>query len=191
MSQTLPRPMTADEFLAWDTLQPDCRHELIDGVPVAMTGARQQHDAVMANVFGVIWQQLRGKSCRVFSPDVALRMPNGNVRRPDVGVHCPPFDSNALFAATPVLVVEVLSPSTRSVDLARKLGEYWSVPSMRFVLLIEPNVPQVTFWWRTEHFWDSRVFEDLDATVQMTELTLHLALVDIYEGLSFAPRLVG
>ena len=118
-------------------------------------------------------------------------MLNGNVRRPDVGVHCPPFDSNALFAATPVLVVEVFSPSTRSVDLARKLGEYWSVPSMRLVLLIEPDMPQVTFWWRTEHFWDSRVFEGLDEVVEMTELNLHLTLADIYEGLSFAPRLVG
>ena len=191
MSQTLPRPMTADEFLAWDTLQPDARHELIDGVPVARAGATLRHDAILGNVFGHLWQQLRGQSCCVFSPSLALRMPNGNVRRADVGVRCPPFDSDALFAATPVLVVEVLSPLTRSVDLARKLEEYWSVPSMRFVLLIEPDMPQVTSWSRAEYCWVSRMFDGLDKVVPMTELALCLTLANIYEGLSFAPRLVG
>lgn len=182
MSQTLPRPMTADEFLEWDTLQPDARHELIDGAPVARPGATLRHDAILGNVLGHLWQQLRGQSCRVFSPNLALRMPNGNVRRADVGVHCPPFDGDTLFAATPMLVAEVLSPITRSDDLARKLGEYWSVPSMCFVLLIEPDMPQVTLWARAEHCWDSRVFEGLDKVVSMTGLALRLIVADIHEG---------
>ena len=53
MSQTLKRPMTADEFLEWDLLQPDCRHEPVDGVPVAMTGtmtgASGRHDSIVTN----------------------------------------------------------------------------------------------------------------------------------------------
>ena len=191
MSQSLSHAMTPDEFLDWDLLQPDCRHELVDGLPVAMTGARQVHDVILGNIFANLWIQLDGKPCRVATPDIALRMANRNVRRPDVTVYCPPFDANALFAASPTLVVEVLSASTRPSYLARKLSEYYEVPSIRYVLLVEPTQPQVTFWWRTVGFWDSKVFDTLNGVIETSEPDLCLGLALIYKDVIFPPRLVS
>jgi len=59
------------------------------------------------------------------------------------------------------------------------------------VLLVEPDAPEVIFWSRGEGAGESRTLRGLDATVEIGEPALRLRLTDIYEGLSFAPRLVG
>src|SRR5690348_12021605 len=72
MSHAVARQtMTAAEFLAWDLGQPG-RHELVDGVPSAMTGARQRHDRVVVNLLAALHRQLRGGPCRAFTADTAV-----------------------------------------------------------------------------------------------------------------------
>ena len=193
MRQHAFHTMSAAGFLDWDLEQPDCRHELVDGVPVAMTGARQRHDEVVINTMLLIGPQLRAGPCRLFTADVAVRVPNGNVRRPDVGVHCGSFDDAATYAAAPRLVVEVLSPSTRAFDLARKLEEYKSIDSLDHILLVDPDAPEIILWARTaEQPWTHEIREGLDATIAMPALNISLRLADLYDGLTFraAPRLI-
>lgn len=193
MSQHATLPMLADEFLEWDLEQPDCRHELVDGVPVAVTGARQRHDQVVVNAVVTMGQQLRGGPCRVFSADVAVRIPHGNVRRPDLGVHCGPFDDAATYAAAPRLIVEVLSASTRAFDQLRKLEEDKTIDSLDYILLVDPEVAEVILWSRdAARAWQHRIIEGLDAVVEMPALGVVVALADPYEGLTLktVPRLV-
>jgi Uma2 family endonuclease len=193
MSERSIRRMTADEFLEWDLTQPDARHELVDGVPVAMTGASQRHDLVVVNTLAELRTKLRGGPCRPLTPDVAVKIPNGQVRRPDVTVHCAGFDERALFAAEPRLVVEVLSPSTRAFDRVRKLEEYKSVPTLAHILLIDPDAPEVMLWSRDAGgTWGLAIIEGRDAVVELGALDMSLRLADLYEGLTFqpVPRLV-
>ena len=89
--------MSAEEFLAWG-LHQELRYELVDGVPVAMAGARQRHDRIVMNAQGLMYAQLRGTACRNFSADIAVRVPAGNIRRPDAGIDCGAFDGNATTA---------------------------------------------------------------------------------------------
>ena len=204
MSEGAIHRMTADEFLEWDLTAPDHRHELVDGVPVpqhgwrddgpvAMTGASQRHDLIVVNVLGELRAKLRGGPCRPLTADVAVRIPNGQVRRPDVGVHCSAFNENAPSTAEPTLVVEVLSRSAESTDRYRKLEEYKTVPSLRHILLVDPATPQAVLWSRdAAGAWGYAVLTGLDAMAEFSGIGASLRLADIYEGLTFrpAPRLV-
>ena len=183
------RAMTAEAFLDW-CLGQEGRWELVDGVPVAMAGARRGHDLVVVNALTSLRPALRGGPCQPFTGDFAVRIPNGNIRRPDVGVDCGPVDLNSLTATDPRLVIEVLSPSTRTFDAIGKLREYQRVPGLRHIILVDPDEPRVWHWRRPENGpWTDLLLEGLDAVIDLPDLGATLALRDLYEGLTFRPRL--
>jgi Uma2 family endonuclease len=98
-----------------------------------------------------------------------------------------------MVADTPRLVAEVLSPTTRDFDTFGKLDEYKRIGSLQWILLIEPNAPEVTAWSRDgSKQWVKKVFENLAEEISMPELGIELSLNAIYEGVSFplTPRLV-
>jgi len=180
--------MTQDAFLEWCQNQ-EGRYELIDGVPVAMAGAKRQHDRIAANLGGMLFAALRGHRCQNFTADFAVRIPSGNVRRPDAGIDCAPFDRDALAAGAPVFVAEVLSPSTRTFDQFQKLEEYKSVPGLRHILLIDPDAARVSLWSRDgDEPWRLSTMEGLDAVITLNEPEIAIDLATLYEGTTFPPR---
>lgn len=186
------RYMTADEFLDWQAGQ-DQLHELVDGAPRAMVGARSAHDRLVMNLARELGVQFRGKKCRPFSESLAVRIPAGNVRRPDIGVDCGPYDGNATSAAEPKLVIEVLSPSTRGIDQFRKVDEYKTIPGLDHILLVDPDVAEAILRSRgADGAWRAEDFVGLDAVIELPALGLTLRLADLYEGLTLRtlPRLV-
>ena len=193
MSEGAIRRMSPDEFLQWDLEAADHRHELVDGVPRAMVGARRGHDRIVMNCARDIGVQLLDSPCQPFSEAVAVVMPRGNVRRPDLGVDCAPLDPAATAAGEPRLVIEVLSRSTRALDQVGKLDEYKTVECLDYIVLIDPELPEVIVWSRNdERVWRHRPLRGLDAAIDMPTLRLTLRLADIYRGITFrpAPRLV-
>jgi Uma2 family endonuclease len=186
MNRPALRRMTADDFLEWDSGQPDARHELIDGAAVAMTGARRRHDRIVVNAVAALSDRLRGGRCEPFTADIAVRIPNGNVRRPDIGVDCGPAEDAMTYAAAPRLLAEVLSPATRAFDLARKLEEYKSIPGLEYVLLVDPEAPEVILWSRdAARAWGHAVFTGLAATIELPALGVALPLSELYRGIAF------
>jgi Uma2 family endonuclease len=188
MSERAIRRMDADEFLEWGLYQ-DCRYELVNGVPMAMAGAKRRHDQIVANALGLLYLATRGGRCLPFTADTAIRIPSGNIRRPDAGIDCGAYDDDATTADAPVLVVEVLSPSTRDFDMFAKLDEYKTVPSLRHIVIIDPDTPQAYHWSRTEDdAWRHALLEGLEQTIAMPDIPCTLALAALYEGLTFQPR---
>ena len=180
--------MTPEAFLTWVQAQ-DQRYELVDGVPVAMAGAKRRHDQIVVNALGELRNQLRGSSCRPFSSDTAIRIPAGNIRFPDAGVDCGKFDDDATSAATPTVVIEVLSASTRDFDLFGKLEEYKTVPGLRHIVLVNPDEPQIIHWTRSDKCeWIYKTLEGLESALELPVLKATLPLSDLYEGLEFYPR---
>src|SRR5436309_5805030 len=122
MAEPQLRRMSQDEFLGWQDQQ-DRLYELVDGVPVLplkmMTGASQAHDRVVVNIIRELANQLRGGPCRPTTDDLAVRIPAGNVRRPDVTVECGEAGRRELAVREPRVVIEVLSPSTMTFDRIR------------------------------------------------------------------------
>ena len=192
MSEPAIRRMTANEFLDWCQHQ-EGRHELVDGMPVALTGARRVHDRLTGNALGMLYGLLRGHRCHLFTADTGVRIPAGNIRRPDAGIDCGSFKPNETWADAPFLVLEVLSPSTRTFDLFDKVEEYKTIESLRHILLGDPDLPEVRHWSRTRDAdWTQTTYAGLDALIQLPDLSGNLDLATLYDGLTFTlrPRLV-
>lgn len=189
MSDHAARRMTADEFLEWHLRQEE-RYELVDGVPVAMAGSKRRHDQVVVNALGLIIGGLGGSgACVPFTADTAIRIPAGNIRYPDLGVDCGRFRDNETWADAPALAIEVLSDSNRAFDLARKLEEYKTVASLRHIIFVDQDAPEVIHWRRDPGgIWDSETLDGLDATVSIPDLDLTLSLAALYARLEFRPK---
>ena len=190
MSQAVQRTMGFDEFEVWQSHQ-DVRCELVEGQPVAMTGATFAHDIVVSNLSFALGVQLRakGSGCRAFTADIGLVTGPNTLRRPDVAVYCPPFDGRASRSDKPVLVAEVASASTELVDQLFKVDEYRALASLQTILLVEPERLDIGVWERHEGAaWiHRRLTGNLAATLDIPGLGLSLAVADIYDGVTLPP----
>ena len=141
---TLPKPlrMSADEFLAWAMDQPEGRYELASGEVVAMAPERAAHALAKAEAWRALRRAIRdgGLPCQAFPDGMAVRIDDGTVYEPDATVRCGPrLDDDAVEFSDPVIVVEVLSPSTRARDAGAKLEDYFRLPSVRHYLLLRTD----------------------------------------------------
>jgi len=188
MPQLKPKAMSTEEFLAWQ-LEQDRLYELVDGQPrlplKMMTGATRNHDRVTVNALGLLFNQLRGKPCRPCTDDIAVQIPAGNIRRPDLLVDCGKGGPKDMLAADPRLVIEVLSPSTMEFDRLVKLEEYKTVPSINTILLINTEAPQTSIHRRQKAGWDFHMIEDIEATIEFADIGAALTLRDLYDGVEF------
>lgn len=132
------RPMTADEFLAWEETQ-TLKHEFVRGEVFAMTGGVDRNNTVAINLLVVLRQHLRGTPCRVYGSDVKLRVDAADCFfYPDVMVTCSGTDlGQRRLKREPVLVVEVLSPSTAAFDRGEKFADYRQLPSLSEYLMVD------------------------------------------------------
>ncbi len=130
--------MTAAEFLAWDATQ-TIKHEFVQGEVFAMAGGEDRNNSVALNLVVALRQHLRGSPCRVYASDVKLRVEAADSYfYPDLMVTCSAADAaDRLIKREPVLVVEVLSPSTAAYDRGDKFADYRMLPSLREYLLID------------------------------------------------------
>jgi Uma2 family endonuclease len=151
------RKMTADEFLAMD-FGSDKRLELVDGVIVAMTGGTEPHARVAGNILAYLRQALRGSGCRAYGSDMGLKTNENTTRYPDVTIHCGnPYaveNADARELSNPVVIFEVLSPSTVTIDQGVKLQEYELIASLRTIVFVDAHAETVRIAERIgPHSW--------------------------------------
>jgi Uma2 family endonuclease len=132
--------MTVSEFLAWATAQRG-RYELVRGEIVAMAPERARHNLAKAAVFRALSDAVAkaGLPCTVFTDGMTVVIDNDTSREPDAAVQCnvaTDLDSTVLEA--PLIVVEVVSPSSERDDTGDKLVEYFSIASIRHYLIVNP-----------------------------------------------------
>ncbi len=188
MSERAAYRMTADAFLRWHEQQADQRYELVDGIPVAMAGARRRHDQIVVNALVALGGHLGVGPCRPFSGDTAIRISEYQVRYPDLGVDCGRFLDDELAADAPLMVLEVLSESTRAFDLLGKVEEYKSVPSLRHIVLVDTAEPKIIHLRRDNGTWVYRTLVGFAAILDIPDLEFTLSLEALYRGLKFSPR---
>jgi Uma2 family endonuclease len=140
MSTALKR-MTADEFLLWAEGK-EGRWELHDGVPAMMSPERLLHIRAKARVSFALEDAVRRAklACEVFVDGVSVRIDAEAIFVPDATVVCGPRrPDDAIAIADPIIVVEVLSPSTAAIDHGRKLSGYFSLKSVQHYLILDPE----------------------------------------------------
>jgi Uma2 family endonuclease len=143
--------MTVDEYLAWAETQPG-RYELYAGVVYAMTPERAVHAkvkfAVQASLAAAIGRA--GVNCHMLPDGMTVRVDIDSAHEPDALVYCgAELPNSAIEVPNPVVVVEVLSPSTRFIDASAKLAGYFRLESVQHYLIVDPDKPLVVHHERT------------------------------------------
>ena len=180
MTVALRRPMTLDEFLAWERGQ-ELRYEF-DGVrPVAMNGGTLAHSIIATNLVRALQDRLRGKPCRAFRGDVKVVVA-GRVRYPDAIVTCSPVDTSSDIVPEPVVVFEVLSRSTAGTDRIEKNGEYGTTPSIRRYVMLEQTRQAATVFTHTDGGWAGHLVKG-DKMLSLPEIGVELPLAELYDGI--------
>jgi Uma2 family endonuclease len=182
MSVAAQRPMTIDEFLAWEASQ-ELRWEFDGFAPVAMTGGTAGHSAIQRNIIAVLAPRLRGSPCQVYTADLKIQVA-GSIRYPDASVVCSPVPRSATVVSDPVVVFEVLSPGTASIDHFVKNQEYRDTPSIQRYVILEQDFMGATVFARTDDDWVGHVL-GADAMLTMPEIGVELRLAELYEGVDF------
>ncbi|APW46188.1 Uma2 family endonuclease [Rhodoferax antarcticus] len=176
--------LTADDYLSGE-LTSDIRHEYVDGEVYAMAGAGEAHNLIALNVASFLRSHARGGPCRVFISDMKLHVATWKAfYYPDVMVVCDPDDAQTYYKQSPSLVVEVLSPSTESIDRREKMLAYRTLPSLREYLLIAQDKRQLELYRRADDGdWLVAVRAETGA-VQLDSVNASLALDEVYEDVN-------
>ena len=140
---------TLAEFLAWEENQPE-RHEFFRGDTFAMVGGTARHNRVILNLASRIGDHLDGTKCQVFAENMKVQITEGALY-PDVVVACGKAEAGDEQTVTdPMLIIEVLSPSTKGYDKREKFILYRTLASLREYALIDPAKREVEVFTLTE-----------------------------------------
>lgn len=141
MTEPARARMSSDEFIAWAMDQPRGeRYELVAGEIVAMAPERSAHALTKGLVFRRLAEAIEtaGLACTAYPDGMAVAIDEATTYEPDALVRCgPPLPDDAVRLTDPVIVVEVLSPSTRARDAGAKLEDYFRLPSLRHYLIVK------------------------------------------------------
>lgn len=133
-------------YRSWAEAQPCGRFEWVDGEVVAMAPERVNHARVKARVWRALDRAIEQAKapCEALPDGITVEVGNRTDYEPDAVVNCGErIEGNEVAAPRPVIIVEVLSPSTRSVDSGRKLADYFTLDSVRHYLTVRADKPQV------------------------------------------------
>ena len=154
MSASALPHMTADEFIAWTTAQPKgARYELVDGEIYAMASQRSSHALAAFRIARRLAEgvEAAGLDCTVYADGMAVEIDATTVYEPDAIVRRgPQLPGDAVRVSDPLIVVEVLSPSTRAVDTGLKLAGYFRIASLRHYLVVRAEARTVVHHARDE-----------------------------------------
>jgi Uma2 family endonuclease len=179
-------PIAVAEYLAGES-RSDRKHEFIEGIVYAMVGASNTHNRIATNVTGLLHGQLRGQPCEVFNADakVRVRLPTGTrFYYPDASVVCQPNDPNDSFHDAPVVVVEVISESTRRTDEHEKREAYTAIDSLQVYVMLEQEAAVAVVYRRGETGFVRQAFAGGDAVIQLPEIGCALRLADVYANVT-------
>ena len=160
------------------------KSEYIHGEILAMSGASLAHTLITLDIATELNIQLRGSTCKVITNDMRVRTgPKGSYFYPDVVVFCgaPQFEDNVFDTLlNPILVVEVLSPSTEAYDRGEKFAHYQKLTSLREYVLVAQDRIQVDHYRLMETQWVRQTFRALEDVLLLNSIECKLPLQDIY-----------
>lgn len=184
MGEPAVKLMTVDEFLHWED-GTDRRFELIHGQPVMMAPPAPLHGALAMRMGRALGNRLQ-PPCEVLGEaGILLPWSGRNFYVADLAVSCTPL-GNELWCPDPVLIVEVLSPSTEALDRTVKLRAYRRLPSVQDILLVSSVEVAVEHYARAGDGWR---FYDLGPgdTIRLAGLRIELPIDALYAGLDLGP----
>jgi len=180
MNVQLPLHMDQKAFLAWAESQEE-RYELDRGRVIMMTGGSRGHWQITANLIRALQARFDPVRFAVL-PEFGVSLDVGSIRFPDVVIDVAGEKPSDQTATSPLLIVEVLSPSSERIDLGDKAAEYLGLPSLRAYLVIAQDEMKAWVWMRGAHGFTpgAAVLEGAEAVVRVEALGLELPFAEIY-----------
>ncbi|HEY8034077.1 MAG TPA: Uma2 family endonuclease [Methylobacter sp.] len=167
--------ISEEDYLAGE-LTSEIKHEYVDGYVYAMAGASRNHERIAGNVYREFGNHLKNKPCEPFSSDLKIKT-GSRFFYPDVMVVCAENKQHDYYTESPVIIVEVLSKSSRRMDETTKRIAYQSIPGLKEFVLIEQDFVDVEVCrksegWVSNHYFmgDSVRFDAIDLTLTVEEI---------------------
>lgn len=181
MSALPQKRMSVDEYLAWAERNPG-RYELDDGVVYAMSPEGAGHAKIKFAVQTALAQGIRarGLPCHMLPDGMTVRVEARSAFEPDALVYCgQEIAASAVEVPNPVIVVEVLSPSTRHIDASKKLAGYFRLRSVAHYLIVDPTEPLILHHTRgTGETILTHIVRE--GSIKLDPPGLELAMADVY-----------
>jgi Uma2 family endonuclease len=181
---------TLEEYLELDKNSEE-RYEYFDGEVFAMAGGSPNHARISGNAYSTLQAKLKGGRCEAFNSEMRIKVPSAlPYRYPDASIVCgePSFDEidGQQMLVNPILIVEVLSPSTAAYDLVDKFAAHQSIDSFREYLLISQDRPHVIQHVKqSKRRWLRIEIVGMEGEVKLESVGATLALSELYERVNF------
>lgn len=173
------RYLTPEEYLEGE-LDAEIKHEYVAGQVYAMVGVSRAHNTIALNLAAALRTHLRGRPCQTFMADMKVRTDDAFFY-PDVVVTCDPGDRHDYYVERPLLVVEVLSPSTEARDVLDKRIAYQTLSSLEDYVLIAQHKVEVRIYRRLDNGWEVETCTGAD-TAHLNSVGLDIPVATIYDG---------
>ncbi len=169
------------------------RHEYVDGQIFAMAGESKNHNRLASKVCSSLILHLGDGDCEAFFESVKVRVSPTRYYYPDVVVSCsePEEDEDAYIIEDPILIVEVLSPTTMRNDRVEKMNAYQKLSSLLEYVVVSQESVRVEVYrhQQADEVWQCEVFDDLESEVSFQSVGLTMKLADIYRRVRFVAEI--
>jgi Uma2 family endonuclease len=153
------------------------KHEYVDGCVYAMAGTSKNHEKLVSNLVKTLGNHLENMPCDVFGSNIKVHVSQTRFYYPDVMVVCSDDEGDEYYTEKPILIVEILSKSTRRKDHTEKRFAYQQVKTLQEYILIEQDTVHIevsrrSLTWASEHYFleDDVFFESLDLKVPVVDI---------------------
>src|SRR5713101_3100902 len=176
--------LTVDEFLRWED-GTDTRYELLGGFVVAMAPPAARHSLLSTALGGEIRSALRPRPpCRVYGEAGIVRPDrNDTCYVADLAMTCEPLRADDRLIRDPILIVEILSPSTAAFDRQTKVADYRRIPAVQQILLIDSESVFAEILRRDGDRWITELVQGPAATLSLNSVPVSILMAELYEGI--------
>ena len=192
MAEAAVKGMTVDEFLHWED-GTDTRYELLDGFVVAMAPPVPAHGFLAARLCIAIGSALRSRPPCMVQIEAGVARPDRDDTYyvADLAVTCNPPPPDEPVIRDPLLIAEVLSPTTASHDRQRKVADYRQIASVQEILLIDSQTVFAEVLRRSGDHWITEIVQGPAAILSLTSIPVAIPMAELYEGIPLPVPRVG
>lgn len=181
----LKTKISVQDYLAGEEIS-QVKYEYVHGEVYAMAGTSDNHNRIAVNLTTLFSVHLRNSPCEPFSGDIKVRVSPDVFYHPDVFVSCEENPENSYYRNNPVLIVEILSPSTQEIDRREKLLFYQQIPSVLEYVVVEQARRAIEIHRRQpDGRWITYYFDQYDEEIEFQSIEMTVPLDEIYRRVRF------
>jgi Uma2 family endonuclease len=178
--------ITIEEYLQFEKAT-DIKHEYYRGEVFAMSGAKPRHNVIAKNLMRDIATALRGKPCQPYGSDMRINIPENTLfTYPDISIICGevvPSGYDEDTATEPIVIIEILSESTRGYDRISKFQLYRDIPALREYILIDSESIHIeAFRINSNNHWELEEYKTISGELVIPSVQVNVPIAFIYEG---------